>query len=133
VVSLSQALKVWGLTILAVVLMLYGGRLSDSLIASPTATAGLRWLGVVVAAACLLPWIAFVAWSLSMIDEYHRHVVLVGTAIAFVAELLVHVAFSVMRDARLVEPNTHLVELPVTMIIWIVGIAISWTYYRLRL
>ena len=68
-----------------------------------------------------------------MIDEYHRHVVLVGTAIAFVAELLVHVAFSVMRDARLVEPNTHLVELPVTMIIWIVGIAISWTYYRLRL
>ena len=49
----------------------------------------------------------------STIDEYHRHVVLVGAAVAFVGELLVHIGFNVMQDARLVSWSTHLQEIPV--------------------
>ena len=79
-------------------------------------------------------WVVlFVAWMVSMVDEYQRHVALVGTAVAFVGELLVHIGFNVMQDARLVSWSTHLQEIPVAMIVWLIGIGASAFYYRLRL
>jgi len=133
VIPLNQALKLWGLAIASAGLLYASGYLVDYLTASTTTSLGLRWLGVLVAVGSVVPWLLFVAWTLSMMDEYHRHVALVGTAVAFVGELLAHISFNVMQDARLVSWSTHLQELPVAAVVWLIGIGASAFYYRLRL
>jgi len=133
VIPLNQALKLWGLAIASAGLLYASGYLVDYLTASTTTSLGLRWLGVFVAVGGTLPWLLFIAWMVSAMDEYHRHVTLVGTAVAFVGELLVHIGFNVMQDARLVSWSTHLQELPVAAVVWLIGIGASAFYYRLRL
>ena len=133
VVSLNQALKLWGLAIASAGLLYAGGYLVGYLTAATTTSLGLRWLGVLVAVVSTVPWLLFIAWMVSMMDEYHRHVALVGTAVAFVGELLVHIGFNVMQDARLVSWSSHLQEIPVAMIVWLIGIGASAFYYRHRL
>ena len=133
VVSLNQALKLWGWAIASAGLLYASGYLVDYLTASTTTSLGLRWLGVLVAVVSTVPWLLFIAWTVLMMDEYHRHVALVGTAVAFVGELVVHIGFNVMQDARLVSWSTHLQELTVAAIVWLIGIGASAFYYRLRL
>ena len=133
VIPLNQALKLWGLAIASAGLLYASGYLVDYLTASTTTSLGLRWLGVLVAVGSVVPWLLFVAWTLSMMDEYHRHVTLVGTAVAFLGELLVHIGFNVMQDARLVSWSTHLQEIPLAMVVWLIGIGASVFYHRLRL
>ena len=133
VVSLNQALKLWGWAIASAGLLYASGYLVDYLTASTTTSLGLRWLGVLVAVVSTVPWLLFIAWTVVMMDEYHRHVALVGTAVAFVGELLVHIGFNVMQDARLVSWSMHLQEIPVAMIVWLIGVGASAFYYRLRL
>lgn len=133
VVSLNQALKLWGLAIASAGVLYASGYLVDHLTASTTTSLWLRWLGVLVAVGSTGPWLLFTAWTVSMLDEYQRHVTLVGTAVAFVGELLVHIGFNVMQDARLVSWSTHLQELPVAAIVWLIGIGGSAFYFRLRL
>jgi len=132
VLTFNQALKLWVLAIVSAGLLYSGGYLSDWLISPPTASIWMRWLGVAVAVGSIVPWLFFIAWALSTADEYHRHVVLVGTAMAFVGELLAHIGFNVMQDARIVSWSTHLQEIPVAMILWVLGIALSAFYQRLR-
>ena len=132
VLSLRQALKVWTAMILSAVLLYMGGELSDFLVAEPASTAS-RWLGAIVAAGSIVPWVFLIAWGVGAADEYHRQIALVGTALAFVLDLLVHVFFNVLQDARLVGWTSHLVELPTAIIVWMVGVAIAAVYYRLRL
>lgn len=133
VVSLNQALKLWGLAIASAGLLYASGYLVDYLTASTTTSLGLRWLGVLVAVGSVVPWLLFIAWMVSTMDEYQRHVALVGAAVAFVGELLVHIGFNVMQDARLVSWSSHLQELPVAGVVWLIGIGASVFYHRLRL
>jgi hypothetical protein len=133
VVSLDKALKLWGFALAAVIVMYFGGQFSESLAANQTASLFLKWTAVAIGVACMIPWLGFIAWSISLVDEYHRHVALVGTAAAFIVNALVHVAFNVMQSARLVSWSSHLLELPVGMFVWIACVAASATYYRLRL
>jgi hypothetical protein len=77
-------------------------------------------------------WLLFVAWVVSAADEYHRHVALVGTALAFVGELLVHIGFNVLQDARILSWSVHVQEIPVAMIVWLISVAASAFYHRLR-
>ena len=133
VLSINQALKIWGFAIVAVAAMYYGGQASDSIAANQSASLAMRWLAVALAVACMLPWLGFIGWSVSMADEYYRHVALAGTAAAFVVDILVHVAFNVMQAARMVSWSDHLLELPAAMIVWVACVAISAAYYRLRL
>ena len=128
---LLQALKYFLLLILAMVVLYGGGTVSDHFVASPSA--GLRWLGVAVAVVSLLPWLGFLITSLALADEYHRRIVLVGTAVAFVVGLLVHVAFNVIVDAHLVSPTLSLAELPVAMGVWVLSVGLTLLYYRMRL
>lgn len=132
VVSLDSALKLWGLGLVAVVLMYFGGRFSDSLAASQTISLSLRWLAVAVAVLCMIPWLGFIAWSISLTDEYFRHVTMVGTAAAFIVNALVHVAFNAMQSAGLVSWSSHLLELPVGMIVWVACVAMAAMYHRIR-
>src|ERR1044071_7650240 len=119
VLSLNQALKLWGLAIVSAGLLYASGYLVDYLTASTTTSLALRWLGVVVAVVSVVPWLVFIAWTLSAVDDYHRHVVLVGTALAFVGELLVRIGFNVMQAARLLSWSTPLTEIPIPMIVWL--------------
>ena len=132
VMSLNQALKLWGLAIGSAVLINVSGFLVDPLIADGNSL-WLRWLGVVVAVGSVVPWVLFMWWMISHVDEYHRHVALVGTAIAFVGEGLAHIGFNVMQDARIVSWSMHLQEIPVAMIVWVLSIGASFFYHRLRL
>lgn len=127
---LQQALKYFLLLILAMVVLYAGSAATDHLVASPST--GLRWLGVAVAIVSLVPWLGFVIASLSLTDEYHRRIVLVGTAVAFVVDLLVHVAFGVIVDAHLVGPGFYLAELPVAMGVWVASAGLTLFYYRMR-
>lgn len=130
--SLTQALKVWSATIVAAILLIAGGRLSDMLIANPSASMTTRWLGVAVAAGSVLPWAVITVWMFGTTDEFVRHIVLVGTAIAFVGAVVVHIAFVVMVDAHLVGPSSYLPELPTAMLLWVIGVGLATLYYRLR-
>jgi hypothetical protein len=133
VVSLNQSLKLSGFAIVSAGLLYASGYLVDYLTSSTTTSLWLRWLGVLVAVGSTVPWLLFIAWMVSTMDEYQRHVTVVGTAVAFVGELLVHIGFNVMQAASLVSWSTHLQELPVAGIVWLIGIAGSAFYYRLRL
>lgn len=130
--SLTQALKVWGATIVAGALFIFGGPLSDMLIANPSASPAMRWFAVVLAAGSILPWALITVWLFGTTDEFVRHIVLVGTAIAFVGDVVLHIAFGVMVDAHLTGPNTYLPELGVAMLLWLAGVGLATLYYRLR-
>jgi hypothetical protein len=130
--SLTQALKVWGATIVSAALFIFGSRLSDMLIANPAASPAVRWAAVAVAAGSILPWALLTMWLFGTTDEFVRHIVLVGTAIAFVSGVVVHIAYGVMVDAHLIGPNTYLPELGVAMLLWLFGVGLATLYYRLR-
>jgi hypothetical protein len=130
--SLTQALKVWGATIVSAALFIFGSQLSDRLIANPAASPTIRWLAVAVAAGSIMPWALLTVWLFGTTDEFVRHIVLVGTAIAFVGDVVIHIAFSVMVDAHLTGPNTYLPELGVAMLLWLFGVGLATLYYRLR-
>lgn len=132
VVSLDKALKLWGLGLVAVVVMYFGGKFGDSIGATETASLVLKWTAVVVAAACMIPWLWFIAWSISLTDEYFRRVALVGTAVAFIVNALVHVGYNTMQSARLVSWGSHLLEVPVAMLVWVACVGGATIYYRLR-
>jgi hypothetical protein len=59
-------------------------------------------------------------------------IVLVGTAIAFVGDIVVHIAYGVMVDAHLAGPNTYLPDLGIAMLLWVIGVGLATLYYRLR-
>ena len=93
----------------------------------------LRWLGVATAIVILLPWLGVIIWSLSHADEYHRRIVLVGTSVAFIADVLVQIGFNEIGDAHLVSPTPYLFPpsvLPVAMGIWVISVGLTWLYYR---
>jgi len=131
VMPLNQALKFFLVMVLALVVLYAGGALSDRLVANQSA--GLRWLGVAAAVVSLGPWLWIIFQSLSHADEYHRRIALVGTAAAFVIDLLFHVAFNVIVDAHLVSPTSSLPALPVAMGIWMLSVAGTFLYYRASL
>jgi hypothetical protein len=131
VVSLQQALKFFLWVILVLVVVTGGSSLSDHLVANQSAR--LRWLGVAVAVVSLLPWLGFIIASLSRADEYHRRIVLVGTAVAFVVDLLVHMAFNLIVNAHLVSPTSYLPALPVATGIWLASVGLTLLYYRASL
>jgi hypothetical protein len=133
VVSLDKALKLWGLGLVAVVVMYFGGKFSDSIGANETTSLAVRWTAVAISVGCMIPWLWFIAWSISLTDEYFRHVAVVGTAVAFVVDVLVHVAYTTMQSARLVSWTSHLLELPVGMLVWVACVAAAAIYFRLRL
>jgi hypothetical protein len=118
-----------GWMILAAVLLLKRGILSDNLVASSPTT---RWLGVGVPALSQVPWIVLVPWGFTIVDEYERHIGLVAMAIAFVGCVLLSVTFAVIQNAHLVDEHLYLLHLPVAGIIWLIVLAIAKPYYRLR-
>ena len=127
VISLQHGLKFLVWMIVAMVVLYAGGGVSDTLAASPSV--GLRWLGVAAAVVSLLPWLSIIIWPLTHLDEYHRRVVLVGTAVSFIVDLLVHTGFNVIVDAHLGGP-TSLPALPVAMGIWVISVGLTSLYYR---
>jgi hypothetical protein len=133
VIPLQHALKIWFATIGSVVFLFFGGRLSDFLISDPTSSALVRWLGVFVAAVTVVPWVLIVAWTISVTDEYYRQMALVGTSVAFVLDLMTHIAYWTMVDAGLVRAGMGMHELGVAACAWIIGVSLAATYYRLGL
>lgn len=132
VMTLQQALKIWTLTILTGVLMYTAGQLSESIVADPGSSVTLRWVAVAAAVLSSAIWMVLIAWGAALSDEFHRHVALVGTAIAFAGELLLRVGFIVMQDARLVSSRAYIPTLPSAMGLWIAGVLIAAAYYRAR-
>ena len=131
VIPLQQGLKFLFAMILAIVVLDGGGLLTDHLAASQSAA--LRWLAVAAAVITLLPWLGIIVWPLMHLDEYHRRIVLVGTALSFVVDLLVRTAFNVIVDAHLVAPTFYLPALPLAMGVWVVSVALTALYYRASL
>lgn len=132
VLSLKQALKAWFFTLLAVVAFLFGGHFSEYLISDPNASSLIRWIGVSVAVGSLIPWLLLMVAGVGAGDEYVRQVALVGTAIAFVANLLFQVGFNAAQEARLIGSGTHLPPLPIAIGMWLLGCSLALLYYRLR-
>lgn len=133
VIPLQQALKLWFATIGSVVFVFFGGRLSDFLVSDPTASALVRWVGVLVAVVAVVPWVVVIAWTVSVTDEYYRQMTLVGTSVAFVLDLMAHIAYWAMIDAGLVRGGMGMHEFGVAACAWIFGMTLSATYYRLGL
>jgi len=132
VVAYSQALKGLFFMLAAVLLLIFGGQWAEHLTHDPHAAWWIRAFGVVVAIASMIPWLLIFVFAIGAGDEYVRQVAIVGTAIAFVADLLVHVGFDVAQDARLISWNTHLLPLPLAMGLWLLGVSLAALYYRYR-
>jgi hypothetical protein len=132
VLSLKQALKGWLFMAAAVVAILFGSQLAERLMRDPGASAEMRWLGVFIAVVATIPWLFVIVRAIGNGDEYVRQVALVGTAFAFVVDLLVHIAYSAAQDARFVSWGRHLLPLPMAMGVWLLGVTIAALYYRFR-
>ena len=132
VLTYKQALKLWLWSILAAVAILAGGHISDALLEGTNPSLLARWMSVAAATLSAIPWILLVGWGISAADEYQRQIALVGTAIAFVANILLYTALGVMRDARIVGETTFIPYLPAAVVLWIVGVGLAAAYYRLR-
>ena len=105
---------------------------SAALLHSPTHSVAASWLAVALAVLGVVPWIYCVAWSIAAADEYVRHVFLVGTALAFIVDLVAHVAFSTMVDAHILARDAYVPEVVLAIGAWLVGCAIAMLYYRQR-
>ena len=132
VIPLRQALIGLLLMIASLVWLLFAGRWSEALLHSPGQSAGAGWLAVALAVLSVVPWLYCIAWSVAAGDEYVRHIVLVGTALAFVIDLLAHVALNTMVDARLVPRDLYPPEILFAIAAWLVGCALAILYYRQR-
>ena len=132
VLGYRQALKVWFLMVGAILVLIFGGQLSGHVAGNQEIAQVLRWLAVTVGVVCILPWILTVVWSVGAGDEFVRQIVLIGTSIAFVVDLLVHVGFNAAQDAKLVSWSTHISPLPVAIGAWFLGCSIAVLYYRFR-
>ena len=132
VIPLQQALKVWVAVIGSGVLLYLGRELSDFLVRDRSAPPSLRWAGVAVAVVSVIPWMLMIAWGVSVADEYYRRVAIEGTALAFVVDLTVHVAFGTLVDAGLLASTSVLLEVPAAIITWMASIGIVLLYYRFR-
>jgi hypothetical protein len=130
VISLNRAFQYGLLFLLSLVALGGGPRLSEHFLASPSLA--MRWLGVVVTVASPLPWLALVVMGIGTWDEFQRHIALVGTAIAFVGELLFYMVFYAMRDARLIGPTVYIPYLTATLLIWLASVGVAALYYRTR-
>ena len=130
VIPLDRALRYGVFFILSVVALAGGGWWSDHLITNPSTAA--RWLGVVVAVVAPLPWLALVILGIGTWDEFQRHIALVGTAIAFVVELLFYTALYVMQDAKLVSPTFYVPHFVAAGAIWIAAVGVAALYYHVR-
>jgi len=131
VIPLRQALIGMLAMLASLAVLFFGNRWSDTLLHS-SGPPGARWLGVALAVVSIVPWIYCLAWGVAAGDEYVQHIALVGTALAFVLDLLAHVAFNTMVDARLLAPSSYLPELAAAIACWVVGCAIAMLYYRQR-
>ena len=132
VLTPQQAVKGWLIILLALASMLGGGAISDKLIADSTAPAIMRWFGVTVAVLAIVPWLLIMIWGIGAGDEFVRQIALVGTAIAFVGDLLVHIGVAVARDAALISATFDPPPLPLAMALWIAGLGLAALYYRFR-
>lgn len=130
VIPLDRALRYFVLFLLALVALGGGGWLSDALIRNPSTA--MRWLGVVVAVASPLPWLALVVLGIGTWDEFQRHVALVGTAVAFVVECLFYTALYVMQNAKLIDPEFYVPYFVATGVIWFACTGVAALYYRTR-
>ena len=133
VIPLQHAVKVFFIAIVALVVMLGGSELSDRLVSNASNAGLVRWFGVAIAMLALVPWVVLMVWGIGLGDEFVRRVALVGTALAFVGQFLIHVGIVVARDAALVRTNFDLPPLPLASGLWMVGVAIAALYYRFRL
>src|SRR5437588_438423 len=131
VLSLSQALKAGLFFIFALLALAFGDRLGEHLMADPNHSI-VRWAGVGVVTACVVPWICTIVWGVAVGDEYVRQVALVGTAIGFVLDVLLHVGFIAAQDARLVSWSAHVPTLPAAIGAWLLGVLFAGLYYRYR-
>lgn len=130
VIPLDRAFRYLLLFLLSLVALGGGPRLSEHLFAS--SSLAMRWLGVVVSVASPLPWLALVILGMGLWDEFQRHIALVGTAIAFVVELLFYMTFYALKSARLLGPAVYVPYLMATLFIWIVSVGVTALYYRAR-
>jgi len=132
ILTLPQALKAMIATIAALMVFVFGSQLSDFLIAQPHPSTAVRWLAVFIATGSVVPWVLIIVFSLAASDEYIRQMTLCGTAIGFVGNLLLHVAFNTMQDARLVSWSSHLLPIPAAMGSWVFGVIVAALYFRFR-
>jgi hypothetical protein len=132
VMTLPQALKLLGAFILAGVVQGFGPHLADLLMSPPSASVWARGLGVVIAVGSSLPYLALVYWLMGASDEYNRHILLVGTALAFILNLLAHLGLYALQEARFVDGRYFLTIWPTTVVVWLIGLTLATLYYRVR-
>jgi hypothetical protein len=132
VVPLNRLLKVLIFTLVAMACLILGATVSDSLFARPDASLSMKWVGVLVGTLSIVPWMVTVLWGISVGDEFVRRIALVGTAVAFAIDLVVHVAFNLLQDAKIVSWSTHLPAVPLAILLWMLGVGATTLYYRYR-
>jgi hypothetical protein len=132
VIPLERAVKLFFITLVALLAMLGGSELSDRLISNHAASVSARWFGVTVAVLAVVPWVIMMVWAVGVGDEFIRQVALAGTAVAFVGNFLVKVGIAAARDAALVSATFDLPPLQLALGLWVGGVALAAIYYRFR-
>ncbi|MEP6765658.1 MAG: hypothetical protein ABJB66_15185 [Gemmatimonadaceae bacterium] len=131
-IPVKQAARFWLFTVIAAVVLYYGYTISDYLIFNPTSSTAMKWLGVAMAPIAILPWLFVLVVSLSVVDEYYRRVVMVGTSVAFVLDIMFHMAFGAAVQAHVVSQSYYILELGAGIVSWLIGVSLCLAYYRLR-
>src|SRR5207237_5917164 len=103
VLTLPQLLKLLGAMIFAGIAAGFGPHVADLLMSPPSPSLWARCLGVVIVVGSSVPYFVLVVWLMGASDEYNRHIMLVGTALAFVLNLVAHIGLHALQEARFVD------------------------------
>ena len=102
------------------------------LLSGPAPALWLRWLAVAVSLLSFIPWVTLLLWGVRRADEYQRQIFLVGTAFAFLGDVLLSTAIEFMKKGQLIGPSIDIPQWPIAIVLWLLGVWIASAYYRLR-
>jgi hypothetical protein len=129
--TLEQAAKLGLYTVFASALLIIGPIYGARMAHDPTATPSMRWLGVFIAAASVIPWLGYVGWGISIADEYNRRTLVMATAIAFALAILYSMTAQLLVEARLVAHPIGM-SLPIAFVLWMIAGGAVVLYEKMR-
>lgn len=129
VMTLRRALRIWSLAAVAAACLVIAPMVQTRLLG---AGAGVRWLAVVANVATTVPLVFLAGVLVRGADEYLRHLLTTGAALALAGMLVLYPAFYAAQEAGLAPDTAFLPYLPTGCALWIIGSGMAWLSFRAR-
>ena len=127
--TLRRALAIWTLAAIAAACLVFARVIEAR---AHEAGASWRWLALIASVATTLPLMVLACVLVRGADEYWRHLLTTGAALAFAGMLVLYPAFYAAQEAGLAPETAFLPYLPTGCALWCIGSGIAWLAFRAR-